>query len=194
MLEPAAFSAIRAAFSLFLGRRDALTRFDMSVEGFWHSFRAMLYVLPFFAISVAVEHGRLLSDAVVENASDTAFVAARLSEYGLAWIAMPVLLAVFAGRLGIGRGYASYVIVCNWAMVVTSAPNAAVALLLGFGLVSFETAAALSLAIFAVMIRFHYQIIRWTLAKPFGFSVGLVAADIALSLVLGEVVDRLFGL
>ena len=194
MFDPASTGAIRSAFALFLGRRDALPRFDVSVDGFWHSFRAVYYVLPFFAINAAVEHRMMLSDAVVENPSDAAFILARILDFGLDWIAMPVLLAVFAKRLGIGRSFATYVVVRNWALVVMSAPQALVSLLLGFGLLSFEVSAALSLAILAVMIRFHYQIIRTTLAKPVAFSIGLVAADIALSLVLSEVIDRLFGL
>lgn len=194
MLDPQSASAIRSAFDLFLGRREALARFDMSVDGFWHSFRAMLYVLPFFAVNAAVEHGMMLADSVVDTASDTAFVLARVADFGIDWIAMPVLLALLAARLGISRSYAPYVIVRNWALVVMSAPQALISLLLGFGLLSLEISAALSLAVLAVMIRYHYRIIRWTLGKPPGFAIGLVAADIVLSLVLGRVIDRLFGL
>ncbi len=194
MFDPASTGAIRSAFDLFLGRREALARFDVSVDGFWHSFRAIFYVLPFFAINAAVEHRMMLSDAVVENPSDAAFIAARIVDYGIDWIAMPLLLVLFARRLGITRTFAPYVVVRNWALVVMSAPQALVSLLLGFGLLSFEASAALSLVILGVMIRFHYLIIRDTLGKPIAFSIGLVAADIALSLVLSEVIDRLFGL
>ncbi len=194
MLDTASIGAIRSAFALFLGRREALKGFDFSVDGFWHSFRAIFYVLPFFAINAAVEHRMMLSDSVIENPSDAAFIAARLFDYGIDWIAMPTLLAVLAGRLGISRSFAPYVVVRNWALVVMSAPVALVSLLLGFGLLSFEASAAISLVVLGVMIRFHYQIIRMTLAKPALFSVGLVAADIALSLILSEVIDRLFGI
>ncbi|HWJ73579.1 MAG TPA: hypothetical protein VNX29_10480 [Kaistia sp.] len=194
MFSPASIGAIRSAFDLFLGRRDALTRFDVSVDGFWHSFRAIFYVLPFFAINAAVEHRMMLSDAVVENVPDAAFVAARIVDYGIDWIAMPALLVLFAKQLGISRTFAPYIVVRNWALVVMTAPQALVSLLLGVGVLSFEISAAMSLVILGVMIRFHYQIIRWTLGRSFGFSIGLVAADIALSLVLSEVIDRLFGL
>lgn len=194
MFSPASIGAIRSAFDLFLGRRDALARFDVSVDGFWHSFRAIFYVLPFFAINAAVEHRMMLSDAVMENVPDVAFVAARLVDYGIDWVAMPALLVLFARRLGITRTFAPYIVVRNWALVVMSAPQALVSLLLGVGMLSFEASAALSLVILGVMIRFHYLIIRWTLAKSAGFSIGLVAADVALSLVLSEVIDRLFGL
>ena len=194
MFDPASTGAIRSAFDLFLGRREALARFDVSDDGFWQSFRAIFYVLPFFAINAAVEHRMMLSDAVVENPSDAAFIAARIVDYGIDWIAMPVLLVLFARRLGITRTFAPYVVIRNWALVVMSAPPALVSLLLGFGLLSFEVSAALSLVILGVMIRFHYRIIRDTLGKPIAFSIGLVAADIALSLVLSEVIDRIFGI
>lgn len=194
MLSVKSRSAIESAFELFIGRRAAVSSFDMSVEGFWHSFRAFFYVLPFFAVNAAVEHGTRLADSITDDAPASAFIAARLIDYGLDWVMMPILLALFASRLGITRSYVPYIIVRNWSLIVMAAPQALVSLLLGTGIIGFDFAAALSLIILVVMVTFHYRIIRLTMNRSFGFSIGLVAADIVLSLVLSEVIDRLFGL
>jgi len=193
MIPPAAASALMGALELFLGRRDGLRRFDFSIDGFWRSFGAILYMLPFFAISVAVEHRLRPPDVTIAGPTDAMFVVSRGLDLILDWTAMPILLAVFARQLGIARTYASYIVVRNWASVIMAAPQAAVALLAGLGLVPIEFAAVVSLAIIGVMLRYHYQIVGATLGKSVGFRVGLVAADFALSLVLSGLFSRLFG-
>lgn len=194
MLDPATRSSIRGATQLLLGRREALSEFDLSVDGFWHSFRAMLLALPFAAINAAVQHGMLLADSIVDNGSDAAFIAAQLTDYVVDWVAMPALLALFASQLGITRFYVAYIVVCNWARLVLSVPLAAIALLLGFGFLSIEMAQLMLLAILGVGIFYNYRIIRWTLGKGAGFAAALIAADLVLSIVLSQVIDRLFGL
>ena len=176
MISPSSSSALTGAFELFLGRREGLQRFDFSVEGFWRSFGAIFFMLPFFAISVAVEHRLRPEDVTVAGPTDAMFIVSRGLDLILDWTAMPVLLAIFARRLGIARSYASYIVVRNWASVIMAAPQAGVAL-----------------AIVGVMLRYHYQIVGATLGKSVGFRVGLVAADLALSLVLSGVFTQLFG-
>lgn len=194
MLDTQSRTAIHGVMALFIGRRAALAAFDMSVEGFWHSFRAFLYVLPFFAVSAAVEHGMLLASPFTRDTPAAAFIAARLVDYTLDWAMMPVLLALFARALNITRTYVPYIIVRNWAMIVMAAPQAFISLLLGTGIIGFDAATLLSLIVLVAMVIFHYRIIRLIMNRSAAFSAGLVASDILLSLVLSEIIDRLFGL
>jgi hypothetical protein len=193
MISPSASSALTGALEFFLGRRDGLKRFDFSLDGFWRSFGAILFVLPFFAINVAVEHRLQAPDQMVTGPTDFVFVLSRLLDLGLDWVMMPLLLAAFAKNLGIARSYASYIVVRNWAAVVMSAPQALIALLAGIGLLPLDFAAILSLAVIGVMLRYHYQIVGATLGGTPAFRAGLVAADFVLSLVLAGVFHRLFG-
>jgi hypothetical protein len=193
MISPQASSALTGALELFLGRREGIQRFDFSLNGFWRSFGAILYVLPFFAISIAVEHRLRPPDVMVTGPSDGLFVLSRLIDLGLDWVMMPLILAAFARNLGITRTYASYIVVRNWASVVMSAPQALIALLAGLGLIPIEFAAVLSLAVVGVMLRYHYQIVGATLGGPTPFKIGLVGADLMLSLVLSGIFTRLFG-
>jgi hypothetical protein len=194
MIHPAAAQAIQGTLELFLGRRDGMKRFDFSVEGFWQSFRAALYVLPLAAANAAVEHGLLLSEAALPDRSDASFIAARIVDFGLDWITMPILLALFASQLGIGKTFAPYIVLRNWTSILMAAPQTLISLLVGLGVLSLEFGAVLSLAVLGVMLRFHYQIIGLTLGKSVGFKIALVAADVVLSLVLDKAIDRIFGL
>lgn len=194
MIHPAAASALQGAFDLFLGRRGGTKKFDFSVEGFWHSFRAILYVLPFFAINTAVEHRLLLADALGQPVPDNAFIASRIMDFAIDWMAMPVLLAIFAKRLQISRSYAPYVVVRNWASVIMVIPQSLVSLLVGIGFMSLEFGSLISLGLLGVMLRYRYQIVGATLGKTVPFRIALVVFDVALSLILGKLIDGLFGL
>jgi hypothetical protein len=48
-------AGIEAAVALLLGKPGAVGRFDVSLEGFWRSFAAILLVLPSFAIVLMAE-------------------------------------------------------------------------------------------------------------------------------------------
>ncbi|BCP56200.1 membrane protein [Kaistia sp. 32K] len=193
MINSQTSGALLGALEFFLGRREGLRRFDFSLDGFWRSFSAILYVLPFFAINIAVEHRLRAPDVMVTGPSDGLFVLSRLLDLGLDWVMMPLLLAAFAKNLGITRTYASYIVVRNWASVVMSAPQALIALLTGLGLIPLEFAAVLSLAVVGVMLRYHYQIVGATLGGSVAFRAGLVGADLALSLILSGIFSNLFG-
>lgn len=193
MIPPSASSALIGALEFFLGRREGLKRFDFSVDGFLRSFSAILYMLPFFAISIAVEHRLRPDDVTIAGPSDGIFILSRGLDLVVDWMAMPILLAIFAKRLGIARSYASYIVVRNWASVIMAAPQALIALLAGLGVIPVEFAAVLSLAVIGVMLRYHYQIVGATLGGPVPFRIGLVAADLVLSLILSGIFSKLFG-
>jgi hypothetical protein len=166
----------------------------MSFEGFWHSFGAIVYVLPLFAIGASVEYRMLLTDTIAEDPSGSLFALARLVDFGISWVAMPAILALLAPRLGITRSYVSYIVVRNWALVVSSTPQALISIVQGLDLISIGVASLLSLVVLGVMLRYHYQIVRWTLGRPGAFSAALVAADLVLGLVITQIVDQLFGI
>ena len=103
-----ALGRYHGAIELFLGaagRHRSVRLF--SIEGFWHSFRAILYVLPFFAINSWPPTSHAARDrAWAEPVPNGAFIAARLLEFPIDLLRLPVLLALLAKRLGITRSYA----------------------------------------------------------------------------------------
>jgi len=191
MPNAATIAAIRGAVEIFLGRRDGLRRFDLSVEGFWRSFGAILYVLPLFAIIIAADWAVLSQQPV--HPSVEVFVLARLVDLGIEWCALPIALGLLAKHLGIGRTYVAYVVARNWSGIVSVAPLALLSLLFGLGALSLEAMELLSLLVIGAMLFYGYRIARWTLIWPAASAAGLVAADLALSLILISLVHSLFG-
>ena len=171
--------AIDGALALFIGRAPPPGSFDVSAGGFWRSFGAVLLVLPAFAVWLPAEAEW--------------FVASRLVGLAADWVALPVVLAILAGPLGIGGRYVGFVVVRNWGSVVAAAVYAVPALLFNLALVGESTAVLLSLVALVAVVRFQYAIVRTTLATSIPTSIGLVVLDLALSLVIGETVARLAG-
>lgn len=183
--------AIDGALALFIGRAAPPGSFDVTAGGFWRSFGAIVLVLPSFAVTLAAQLGMRAEASLSE--APAWFIAGNLVGLAIDWVALPLLLAVLAGPLGIGGRYAGFVVVRNWGSVVAAAVYALPALLFNLGLVGAGATDLISLVAFVAVVRFQYAIVRATLATPVATSVGLVVLDLALSLVIGETVARLAG-
>ena len=98
-----------------MGKPDGVRLLDVSADGFWSSFFAIVVALP--ALSVTwVALANSLGDEVF--ASRFAFFV-RLALIDLVtWIAPLLLLGAAAGAVGIGRRYVAYVVATNWGSVI----------------------------------------------------------------------------
>ncbi len=185
---------IEAAVALLLGKPGALGRFDVSLEGFWRSFAAIVLVLPSFAISLLGlwrgQMERLPPDVV--DVPWLGFVAEKLVSLGLAWVALPFVLALIARRLGLTGRYVPFIVARNWAEPVVSALYAVPALFFAAGVIDAEIAAVLSLPVLVVALHFLYRIARQALGAPISVAIGIVVLDLLLGLLVSETVSRLW--
>lgn len=188
------FRSLTGAWRLFLDRPDAMRFFDVSIDGFWRSFAAIVLIAPTYLLFAVSERAVILSDPIVDPAfSDGAFFANKVLTLALDWIALPVLLALVAGPLGVGRTYAPYIVARNWCAVLATAPYFLVGVLLLIGVLSDGGATLLSLLILAVVLRYNYMIARRALGADVGMVVGIVVADLAISFGVMALVDGMIS-
>lgn len=187
-------AGIEAAVALLFGKPGALGRFDVSLDGFWRSFAAIVLVLPSFAISLmAVWRGQmeqLPADAV--DVPWLGFVIERVVALGFAWVALPIVLALIAGRLGLTGRYVPFIVARNWAEPVVSALYAVPALFFAAGIIDEQMAALLSLPVLLVALHYLYRIARQTLGATISLAIGVVVLDLLLGLLVSETVSRLW--
>jgi hypothetical protein len=182
------------AWRLFLDRSDAMRYFDVSVDGFWRSFYAIVLILPAYVFIALAERLRILTDSLPDDDFDGgAFLVNKGLSLVLDWVTLPILLALLAGVLGIGRTYAAFIVARNWGAVLAIAPFGVIALLFLLGILGSDFANVASLVILVVVIRFNYLIARRALGVDVGFAVGLVVADFAVSLAVVGATDSLVG-
>jgi hypothetical protein len=182
------------AWRLFLNRREGLRDFDVTVEGFWRSFGAVVFVAPIFVLGVLADERRALDAAGATGAvPEPAHLIEQTLALGIDWIALPIVLFLAAGPLGITRTYAGYIVVRNWSAVIAALPFGIVALLGLTGVIGDQLSAVLILAALVVVLRYNYIVARAALGASVGFAIGLVAFDFLLSLLIAEGVSRAFG-
>ncbi len=182
-----ATESLRGAGALLVGRADGMRRFDLTITGFWHSFGAILAILPVFVAYLAAEH------AVSDAAGNPDVVPGALRWLGLAvdWVDMPLAMLGLALLLGLGRTYVPFIVAYNWGSVIAYALLCAPMLLLGLELISADLAAFATLVLLGIVMRYRWFIARVALEVGRLTAFGIALFDLVLSLVLIGMIERL---
>jgi hypothetical protein len=186
--------SLTGAWELFLDRAGAMRSFDVSVEGFWRSFAAVVFTVPAYVLVALADRETSVTTAV-DGAiqSDVSFAIETALGILLDWIALPVILAVLAGTLGIAQRYGAFIVARNWCAVIASVPFGVIGLIVAIGLIGADLGNTLMLAALIVVLRYNYLIARRALEASIGFAVGIVVLDFVVGLSIALGLDALFG-
>lgn len=171
--------------ALSLLRRDTagLNNFNLTEEGFWRSFFAMVLVLPMAAFA-AVTFRETGETSAVALASRTS------ANLILQWVSFTALMLIFTQSMGLGHNYMRFITVHNWSAVVATLCMMIPLVMHFLGLVSIEAAVVMLIFVFLAMLAYFWFIARVTLETS-----GLVAAGIVfIDFLLNATIERLFGL
>jgi len=183
---------VRAGVRLLLGDRAALAAFDVSLDGFWHSFWVMVLLAPTALASILADHA-LAHDALEEAPIGPRLVAGALA-YGLGWIAFPLLLALLARPFALGTVYVPWMVARNWTSVPAAVPAFVVTLAWLLGILPTGLLGVASLAALGFSLYCAFVVARLVAGLAVAPAVGFVLLDFFLSLLVEGVLDRLFGL
>jgi hypothetical protein len=170
-----------------------MNRFDVSVEGFWRSFAAVILVAPSYVFAVLADRHMAAGDPLVVAETGTNLLVHNGIGLLLDWAALPLILALLARPLGIGRRYGAFVVTRNWCAVLAAIPFGAIGLLLVLGLLGDELASVLMFVALIVVLRYNYVIARRALDTTLGFAIGIVVLDFVVSLTLALALDAVFA-
>ena len=178
---------LAGAWAVMRGRADGLTRLDLSLEGFWRSFAAIVLLAP-FALLALISQQRLAEAAGEGPAGGLGLEAVALV---VDWFAFPLVFAALARPLGLGARYVPFIVARNWASVLIAAMVAVVHAAHVVGLVPPQFAQFLLFAAIVVALHFSYMIARTALGVPMGLAAPIVVLDLLISITVWAVVDRL---
>ena len=111
-------SSLTGAWRLMLGKADGLRLLDLSADGFWNSFFAIVVAAPAMIVGWV--------GTANEIGDPNAFAGrlgmlVRLATVDLgSWLLPLVALALVASRAGIGDRFVHYVVASNWASAITA--------------------------------------------------------------------------
>ncbi|MBL8577976.1 MAG: transporter [Mesorhizobium sp.] len=108
---------LTGAWRMMLGKADGLKLLDLSADGFWNSFYAMLIALPALVVGW-VGFANDLS-ALGDGFDGRLSIVLRLATIDLAaWVAPLLVLAAVARSAGIADRFVHLVVASNWASAV----------------------------------------------------------------------------
>ncbi|TIL81775.1 MAG: transporter, partial [Mesorhizobium sp.] len=110
------YASLNGAWRLMLGKADGLRQFDLSADGFWNSFFAIVVAAP----ALIVGWVGLANEIGDPNAFAGRFsMLIRLATVDIGvWVLPLVGLALVAPRAGIGGRFVHYVVASNWASAI----------------------------------------------------------------------------
>jgi hypothetical protein len=183
-----AWLALTGALLLARGDPRGLACFDPSVEGFWHSFRAMLLCYPLYLIllSFPVQLGP------PEPIDEVRLFAAESIHFVVAWVAFPLVVLPLVDWLGRGSRFLGFITAYNWCQVPQTALFAVVALAGGTGLLSTDAILVCDLVVGLAGLVYGWYIARVALALGGGRAALVILADVALAAVLTHVSTAMF--
>ena len=189
-------SAIRdnlaGAWAVMNGHAAGLQRMDLSIDGFWRSFAAIVLILPFALVALVSDHvARAEVGAAVRLTG--ALIILRLILLLADWLAFPLVFAAVARQIGVAAHYVPFIVVRNWASVVVAAIVVVPEILHVLGILPTVVLPYVLLALFAVALRFSYLIARTALIAPPLLAVPVVLLEVLISIFLQVGFARLFG-
>jgi hypothetical protein len=185
--------ALRAALALFQGDLSAVDRFDVSVRGFFLSFRAILYALPALALTLVIEHRQISQTPLFDPGTfnDVRFIAAETIGFVAVWLLNIGVLLTGARLLGRGMRFVPAAVAMNWASVLAANLLAVPALLLLPGVVPDILVGAVFIVLLVIVLRYQVAVLRAGLRINPLPAMALVAAMLAVELLSAGLVDGL---
>jgi len=183
--------ALFGAWRLALLDRGAMRYFDLSHRGVWRSFwAAALCYLPYLLLVVL----RLDAETIARSGYAQIFLVESIG-YVVAWCGFPLLVLGFARMIGREEQGFDFIIAYNWGQVVQMALFVAVALI---DLIILPPRQAgqppdlLTVAAIFAALAYEWFIALVAIGAGGGIAVAVVALDIGLGFLIGQVAGALY--
>jgi hypothetical protein len=186
------YASLAGAWRLMLGKADGLRLLDLSADGFWNSFFAIVVAAPALTVGwvgVANEIGD--PDAFAGRFS----MLLRLATVDIgAWVLPLVGLALVAPRVGVGGRFVHYVVASNWASAIIAwmmLPSALIRLFLSS---TNEFSGLVSLLLFALSMVLTWRMTNVVIGKGAAVGSAVFAGMFVASLVVLFALQALLGI
>ena len=179
-----AVAALSGAFAVAMGRDSAFEHFDLTAEGFWRSFAAVIVVAPLYVYADRV-------DALYPPQGEPVAFSFSLSLLTLAveWIAWPVAVALLTFRTRFSALFARYITVYNWTSIPVFVVMVIPLVALDLGLIGLKAAVSAGVMLLMAALWYRWQVARLALEAPALVALGLVGGDIVLSLAISRLIN-----
>lgn len=191
-MGPAAWTevqlALGGALRLACGDRRGMSFFDVSIDGFWRSFRAGLICYPLNLVLL----GFRVTTADWQQYGAASILIVETIAYVISWVAFPLLILQLSAWFNRQDRFIAFMVAYNWAQV----PQIVLALLLALdiatGLVGGSAAHFAILAVLIATFCYEWYIARVALAVTVAQAAVIVMVDFLLGETLSRIAEALY--
>ncbi|MER9667494.1 transporter [Mesorhizobium sp. M0185] len=180
------YASLAGAWRLMLGKADGFRLLDLSADGFWNSFFAIVVAAPALIVGwvgIANEIGD--PNAFVGRFS----MLIRLATVDIgAWVLPLIGLALVAPQVGVGGRFVHYVVASNWASAIIAWMMLPSALIRLFLTSANEVSGLVSLLLFALSMVLTWRMTNVAIGRGAATGSAVFAGMFVASLIV------LFGL
>ncbi len=180
--------AVAGALRLAIGDRRGLGFFDISIDGFWHSFRAAFVCYPLYLLLLGIG----VEAAQWDAAGVTTIVLVKTIAYVTSWAAFPLLILPLTRWLDRENRFLAFMVAYNWSQIPQTVLVALIAVDGATGLLAPSTTQFAGLVATAAVLVYEWYIARVALAVTRAQAVLVVIVDLLLGTVLGRIAESLY--
>jgi hypothetical protein len=183
---------LAGSWRMMNGRADGLRAFDISADGFWNSFFAIIVALPALFVGWLAIASELAHEPAVFGSTPS--IVARLAFIDIAsWVLPLVALGAVARPVGIADRFVPYVIASNWGsalIVLIMLPASLLRLISGEG----DFVTLLSLGLFLVTLVFSWRLTNAAIGKGAAVASAVFGGMLVASLLVLFTLQNMLGL
>lgn len=185
--------SLTGVWRLMTGRQDGMRMLDVSIDGFWNSFFAIVVALPPLVASwVPMANEACGPDSTL---GERLFYMLRLGSVDiLTWVLPIALLAAVATLVGIRDRFVHYVVASNWGAALFCWIMLPTALLQLFAPSAEGLAATVALVLILTCLVLSWRLTNAVLAKGPVVASGVFAGMFVVSMLLMAALQGPFGL
>ncbi len=182
---------LAGAWRLMMGKPDGVRALDVSADGFWNSFFAILVAFPALSVSWA----GLAAELSEEGLGSRYSILLRLAVIDVvAWVLPLLVLGLVARPAGILDRYPHFVVASNWASALLAWLMLPAGLLNLFVPGANEFNDAVSLVVFIAALVLTWRLTNAVLAKGAAIASAVFVGMVFAALFLIVFLQGLFGL
>ncbi len=186
------YRQLYGAWRMMTGRPDGMRLLDLTLDGFWNSFFAIVVAGPAMLASWVPLAGELSGSNAGFGMRLSMLVRLAIVDVG-AWVLPLVALAAVAGYAGIRARFVHFVVASNWASAIFVWMTLPVSLVRLFFPTTGDLAASLSLVIFLATLVLYWRLINVVLEKGAGMASAVFGGMFAASIFTLLALQSLLG-
>ena len=184
--------SINGAWRIARMDQNALNNFNISIEGFWRSFIAILIVAPFYLIFLVLNHDQISAIELSTEAATSKefYVLMKLIAHILGWLVFPLVMIPISRLMDLSQRYIPYIIVWNWSNVLVMAVILPAVLIFPPSEHSDQSAKLILMAAQITVLFYGYLVARAGLECKTLTAIGVVMLDLLLGLLFNLLAGR----